>query len=381
MLADPASDPSGECLCLFRNRQKGASSRHENGVNDSTERLDEETTIDELSPELALVDADLALIARSRMPDRPGFSATVAPESVPSVGEVEARSDPLNGGRPPPRTLRTAIAAAQSPSPAATVASGDERSVIASAPAGTHFVVGVGAAGARRNGEAVDESPAFSEGGPARRWSPLPALVSGLLLALAALALAATRLTGDRGPSDRVATSVAAAPGAALQAEKRPRTNGRRVAPPSSREPPPAAHAAPGRPARRERSSPAAAQPAPGRPARRQRSSPPAAAEPAPGRPARRQGSSPPASVFVWLPVRGASHYKVEFFRGGRRVFQATTAKARLELPRRWTFKGRRFAVTPGTYRWSVRPGFGAGSSRRYGETIVASRWTVRARS
>jgi hypothetical protein len=358
MLADPASH--------LRNWQKDRFSRRENGVNDPTERPDDETTIDELSPELALVDADLALIARSRMPDRPGFPAPVAPESVPSVGELQARSDPRDGGKPPPqsepppRTLRTAIAAGQSSSPAATLASGDERSVIASAPARTHVVV---AAGARRNGEAVDESAAFSVGRPARRWLPLPALISGLLLSLAALALAATRLTGDHGASDRVATPVAAAPGGAPQAEKRPRTNGRRVAPPSSREPPPAGHAAPGRPVRR------------------QRSSPPAAAHAAPGRPARRQRASPPASVFVWLPVREASHYKVEFFRGGRKVFQATTAKARLELPRRWTFKGRRFEVTPGTYRWSVRPGFGAGSSRRYGETIVASRWTVRARS
>jgi hypothetical protein len=52
--------------------RKTASPRRENGVNDSTKRPDDETTIDELSPELALVDADLALIARSRMPDRPG---------------------------------------------------------------------------------------------------------------------------------------------------------------------------------------------------------------------------------------------------------------------------------------------------------------------
>jgi ribosomal protein L34 len=213
--------------------------------------------------------------------------------------------------------------------------------MITSAPARTHFVVGVGAAGARQNGEAVDESPAFSEGRPARRWLRLPALVAGVLLSLAALALAATRLTGDHGASDRGATPVAAAPRGAPQAEERSRTNSRRFAPPSSRE------------------------------------SPPAAAHAAPGRPARRQRSSPPASVFVWLPVRGASHYKVEFFRGGRKVFEARTAKARLELPRRWTFRGRRFEVTPGNYRWSVQPGFGARSNARYGATIVASRWTV----
>jgi hypothetical protein len=316
-------------------------------VSEPTERPDEETTINELSPELALVDADLARIARSRMPNRPGFSAPPAPESVGSVGEPRARSEPLDGvesppqSEPPPRTLRAAIASGRSRPPAATVVSGDERSVIASAPARTHLVVGGGAAGARRNGDAVAESPDFSEDRPARRRLRLRTLVAGLLLSLAALALAATSLSGDDGASDRVATPVAAAPRGAPQAEERPRTKGRRFAPRSSREPPPAA------------------------------------ARAVPGRPARRQRSSPPASVFVWLPVRGASYYKVEFFRGGRKVFQATTAKARLELPRRWTFKGRRFEVTPGNYRWSVRPGFGAGSKARYGATIVASRWTV----
>jgi hypothetical protein len=316
-------------------------------VSEPTQRPDEETTIKELSPELALVDADLARIARSRMPDRPGFSASLAPEPV--GGEPPARSDPPDRGKPPaqseppPRTLRAAIASGRSPPPAAAVASGDERSTVASAPARTHFVVGAGAVGARRNGETVAQSPGVSEDRPARRRLRLPAAVAGLLLALAALTLAATSLSGDDGASDRVATPVAAAPRDAPQAGEPPRTNGRRVAPRSSREPPPAA------------------------------------ARAVPRRPPRRQRSLPPASVFVWLPVRGASHYKVEFFRGGRKVFQATTAKARLELPRRWTFKGRRFEVTPGVYGWSVRPGFGARSKARYGAKIVASRWTVSA--
>lgn len=342
MPADPASDPSDG---FSGTRQRVRFSRHRDGVSERTERPDDEATINELSPELALVDADLARIARSRMPDRPGLSAPL----VGSVGEPHARSDPLDGGQsapqsePPPRTLRTAIASGRSHSPASTVPSGDERSTIASAPARTHFVGSGGAAVARRNGEAVAERPVFAEDRPARRRRRWPALVAGLLLSLAALTLAAISLSGDDGASDRVATPVGASPPGAPPAAERPRTNGRRMAPRSSREPPPAA------------------------------------ARAVPRRPPRRQRSSSPASVFVWLPIRGASHYKVEFFRGGRKVFQATTVKARLELPRRWTFKGRRFEVTPGVYGWSVRPGFGARSKARYGATIVASRWSVAA--
>ena len=82
-------------------------------------------------------------------------------------------------------------------------------------------------------------------------------------------------------------------------------------------------------------------------------------------------------AFFVWLPVRGASHYRVEFFRGRKKIFEARPSKARLELPERWTYRGRRFRVTPGRYRWSVRPGFGSPSAARYARAIVRSAWVV----
>ena len=86
---------------------------------------------------------------------------------------------------------------------------------------------------------------------------------------------------------------------------------------------------------------------------------------------------APSTRTFVWPPVRAATSYRVEFFRRGRKIFKASPVKPRLELPLRWTYKGRRFRLIAGTYRWRVRPAFGR-SSTRLGKPITISSWTVR---
>ena len=79
--------------------------------------------------------------------------------------------------------------------------------------------------------------------------------------------------------------------------------------------------------------------------------------------------------VFIWPPVSRATFYKVEFFRRGRRVFEASPAMPRIELPLRWVFGGRHFRLTRRTYRWEVRPAFGPRSHPRYGNLITQSTW------
>lgn len=86
---------------------------------------------------------------------------------------------------------------------------------------------------------------------------------------------------------------------------------------------------------------------------------------------------APQTRTFVWPAVRAATSYRVEFFRRGRKIFQASPRKPRLELPRRWSYKGRRFLLTAGKYRWRVRPTFGR-SSTRLGNPITSSTWVVR---
>jgi hypothetical protein len=85
-----------------------------------------------------------------------------------------------------------------------------------------------------------------------------------------------------------------------------------------------------------------------------------------------------PTRLFVWLPSRGAHYYHVQFLKGTRTIFEAWPTDPRVTVPLRGTFRGRRFAFANGRYRWIVRPAFGPRSEARYGEPIVRSAWVVR---
>jgi hypothetical protein len=88
-----------------------------------------------------------------------------------------------------------------------------------------------------------------------------------------------------------------------------------------------------------------------------------------------------PTRLFVWLPLRGADYYNVRFLKGTRTVFEAWPTDARVTVPVRGTFRGKRFAFTKGRFRWIVRPAFGPRASARYGAPIVRSVWAVRPES
>ena len=69
------------------------------------------------------------------------------------------------------------------------------------------------------------------------------------------------------------------------------------------------------------------------------------------------QVAKPP--LLVWSAVRGASYYNVVLVRS-HRVYSAWPVRARLQLPRSWKYRGRKFKLSPGTYRWYVWPGRGS---------------------
>jgi hypothetical protein len=77
-----------------------------------------------------------------------------------------------------------------------------------------------------------------------------------------------------------------------------------------------------------------------------------------------------PARVFAWPAVGAAAYYVVRFFRGGELVYQARPATPRLVLPEKFVF-------SPGSYRWSVRPGFGPRAQKRIGEAIIDSAFVI----
>jgi hypothetical protein len=95
------------------------------------------------------------------------------------------------------------------------------------------------------------------------------------------------------------------------------------------------------------------------------------------GPPARRTVAPVPTRLFVWLPSRGAGYYNVRFFKGSRTIYEAWPTDPSVTVPMRGTFRGKRFEFAKGRYRWIVRPAFGPRSHPRYGEPIVRSIWVA----
>jgi hypothetical protein len=79
---------------------------------------------------------------------------------------------------------------------------------------------------------------------------------------------------------------------------------------------------------------------------------------------------SPPR--LTWLPVKGASYYNVQLFRGSR-ILSAWPAHASFQLPRRWVYQGHHYRLRPGVYHWFVWPGFGSLAQARYGRMVGGS--------
>jgi len=91
---------------------------------------------------------------------------------------------------------------------------------------------------------------------------------------------------------------------------------------------------------------------------------------PAPGE----RVSKPP--LLIWTAVKGATYYNVILVRG-RRVYSAWPLRARLQLPRTWTYHGHRQRLRAGLYRWYVWPGRGRLSAGRYGKFLGGSSFVV----
>ena len=89
--------------------------------------------------------------------------------------------------------------------------------------------------------------------------------------------------------------------------------------------------------------------------------------------PAERVTSAP---SLAWTRVKGASYYNVQLVRG-RKVLSVWPTRTNFRLRRTWTYKGRRYRLRPGVYRWYVWPGFGRISAGRYGRLLGSSTFVV----
>ncbi len=78
--------------------------------------------------------------------------------------------------------------------------------------------------------------------------------------------------------------------------------------------------------------------------------------------------AAPPAAAsrrLVWAPVEGAVSYRVELFRGDRQVLRETTRTPAIDIPAKWKHQGRTESLTPGTYRWYVWPVLSSGPAAK----------------
>jgi hypothetical protein len=73
---------------------------------------------------------------------------------------------------------------------------------------------------------------------------------------------------------------------------------------------------------------------------------------------------------FRWAPLRGASYFNLQLFRGRTKLLSAWPRFARLKLPARWRYDERLWRLEPGVYTWYVWPGYGKRTAKRYGPML-----------
>jgi RTX calcium-binding nonapeptide repeat (4 copies) len=75
--------------------------------------------------------------------------------------------------------------------------------------------------------------------------------------------------------------------------------------------------------------------------------------------------------LLRWQRVRAAELYNVQLFRNGRKILSRFPSRARLQLHRKWTYRGHAYRLRPAVYRWYVWPWLGS----RYGRPVVRRRF------
>jgi hypothetical protein len=80
---------------------------------------------------------------------------------------------------------------------------------------------------------------------------------------------------------------------------------------------------------------------------------------------------------LVWVAVEKATYYNVQLWRGGKILSRWPKATS-MRVPRSWVYRGRRYRLTPGRYRWYVWPGYGRRAEKRFGRLLGASSFVVR---
>jgi hypothetical protein len=82
--------------------------------------------------------------------------------------------------------------------------------------------------------------------------------------------------------------------------------------------------------------------------------------------------------LLRWTPVKGATYYNVQLYRGHHKLLSVWPAGPSLQLARAWRYGGTEQRLGPGRYSWYVWPGFGAFAAARYGSLVGHRTFIVR---
>jgi len=85
--------------------------------------------------------------------------------------------------------------------------------------------------------------------------------------------------------------------------------------------------------------------------------------------------SAPP--LLAWSKLAGTSYYNVQIFFEGHKVLSLWPVDTKLPLTRAWTYKGVKFTLKKGRYRWYVWPGYGPRTASKYGKLLGGSLFYV----
>lgn len=83
---------------------------------------------------------------------------------------------------------------------------------------------------------------------------------------------------------------------------------------------------------------------------------------------------------LVWLPAQGTTTYRVELWHAHKRIFMARAHEPRLRLPHSWRYRKKRFQLVVGSYEWVVRPGRMRGGVVSFGHPLVRARLVISSR-
>jgi hypothetical protein len=80
---------------------------------------------------------------------------------------------------------------------------------------------------------------------------------------------------------------------------------------------------------------------------------------------------------LVWDAIPKAIFYNAQLYNGRQKVLSTWPRRPRLQLGRRWSYAGHRFALSKGVYHWYVWPAFGPRSRSRYGQLLGQATFRV----